>query len=252
MSHAYLIALMPDSELEGTGGDKEQINKIVNVYLERQMAPYDENMQVPVYENPCYCIGLAAEREAYKESEKRFGPVDVMRKAYWALPEEERQKEGKWEEMVQKRAREKFRKEFIAAHPLKDKTNPHCEVCSGRGIYTSTRNPNAKWDWYVIGGRWNGAVQRRRQDDGKGGFNFGDEFHDATKNMIRVRELFPLTDKDIPHAILTPDAKWNEFGQLSWFGTSTNNMSKDDWNALARQILEAHPGHWAIGVDYHM
>lgn len=28
--------------------------------------------------------------------------------------------------------------------------------CLGTGTYTSTYNPNSKWDWYVIGGRWNG------------------------------------------------------------------------------------------------
>lgn len=72
------------------------------------------------------------------------------------------------------------------AHPDKDKPDPMCgryderwwtderlikdrpdgvklgdryednSGCGGTGTYESTYNPDSKWDWYVIGGRWNG------------------------------------------------------------------------------------------------
>ena len=31
-------------------------------------------------------------------------------------------------------------------------------------IYTRNTNPNAKWDWWVIGGRWNGLLLQDGSD----------------------------------------------------------------------------------------
>jgi len=70
--------------------------------------------------------------------------------------------------------------EFFNNHPDKDKPDPTCgfysgerrdwwpedakegdryeddDGCAGTGIVESTSNPNGHWDWWVIGGRWNG------------------------------------------------------------------------------------------------
>lgn len=43
-----------------------------------------------------------------------------------------------------------------------DDWNGNCwrKNCRGIWIAYSTRNPNAKWDWYVLGGRWSGEIIR--------------------------------------------------------------------------------------------
>lgn len=33
-----------------------------------------------------------------------------------------------------------------------------CESCKGTGVYKTTYNPDSRWDWYSVGGRWSGAL----------------------------------------------------------------------------------------------
>lgn len=78
------------------------------------------------------------------------------------------------------KARTDAEKEYFEAHPMKDSPDPTCGFYSGKrcdwwpadakegdryndesgcgatGTYRSTYNPQSKWDWWVIGGRWNG------------------------------------------------------------------------------------------------
>lgn len=37
-----------------------------------------------------------------------------------------------------------------------------CEECSGSGRYMSTSNPRGYWDYWLIGGRWQGVFQQER------------------------------------------------------------------------------------------
>lgn len=76
--------------------------------------------------------------------------------------------------------RTKFQKEQLESHPDKNKPDPTCGFysgersdwwpedaqvgdrfddgsgCGGTGRVMSTYNPKSRWDWYSIGGRWNG------------------------------------------------------------------------------------------------
>ena len=77
-------------------------------------------------------------------------------------------------------ARSEAEKRYFDEHPMKDSPDPTCGFysgerqswwpedakegdrysdesgCGGTGTYRSTYNPNAQWDWWVVGGRWNG------------------------------------------------------------------------------------------------
>ncbi len=80
------------------------------------------------------------------------------------------------------------------------------------GNVYSTYNPDAKWDWWVEGGR------------------FADRLYDKTKkeyvNEARVSDIdFKKMRKDRTRfwtrAVVTPDGKWSELGQMGWFGLSS-------------------------------
>lgn len=44
---------------------------------------------------------------------------------------------------------------------LEDEKPQHgCEECKGTGAYTFARNPKAKWDYHIIGGRWDGSLNK--------------------------------------------------------------------------------------------
>jgi hypothetical protein len=68
-----------------------------------------------------------------------------------------------------------------------------------RGLYfATTNNPQCRWDWYEIGGRWSGFLKR------------------ASRNVISTRALRKSPDlKDLlPYYVLTPDGTWLEHEPL--------------------------------------
>ena len=65
---------------------------------------------------------------------------------------------------------------LLEANPEWSKAQKSCSDCHGTGKRMTTYNPKSKWDWWVVGGRWNGAVKGEPRGDEKG-FNFGEEFH---------------------------------------------------------------------------
>ena len=101
----------------------------------------------------------------------------------------------------------------------------------------STYNPLSKWDWYVIGGRWDGWINDRK----------------STQESLAANTA--LTDvaiarNKIPHAIITPDGYWHEHGRMGWWGILITE--NDDWEAEARSILAQYPGQNLIIVDAHI
>src|SRR5258708_6027803 len=63
------------------------------------------------------------------------------------------------------------------------------EVEPYEGEYgTTTRNPRRKWDWWRIGGRWDGIVRNNPQRSDNG-FNFSSAHEELKNNVLPVKEL---------------------------------------------------------------
>lgn len=121
--------------------------------------------------------------------------------------------------------------------------------CGGTGVATSTYNPKSQWDWWVIGGRWDGAASDLEPiDDGEGGFNFGDEFHQIGRNLIKMSDA---TDT-APFAFVTPDGKWNGKGKMGWWGVSIGDEDHTTWQEVWAKTKEAFADHYVVGVDCHI
>lgn len=98
-------------------------------------------------------------------------------------------------------------------------------------VFQST-NPNKKWDWWVIGGRWS--------DEIKG-------------NKCKVSCLPEQLNADRPnkfYAIVTPEGEWIAKGDMGWWGVSTNEQ--DDWIASEKEILAKYPDCVCVMVDCHI
>jgi hypothetical protein len=108
------------------------------------------------------------------------------------------------------------------------------------------------WDWYVIGGRWDGSIQGKyRADSHDNGFNFGDEHHKIDFNIVKVKDLLPrgdiptevlarMTNKPpgwIPYAIVTPDGRWVDDEVLG--------------EARVLELYRAYPEYNIVSVDMH-
>lgn len=99
--------------------------------VDGQLAPFDENLEVDSHEN------IMDERE-----------ISMMRDHF--------QKEGKDVSTMEKLS--KFIREWSGC--------PGGINESGDFFYTSQSNPDAKWDWYQIGGRWTGFFKLKKGKKG--------------------------------------------------------------------------------------
>jgi len=182
----------------------------INDEVAQALAPFDENLEV----------------EPYKMRIER-GDVRIMADHY-GLPEDDL--------------------------PALAEKLPDWFRCDGGvdelGLFSwSTVNPDGRWDWYIIGGRWAGCIHGKptRRDPY--------DQHQAAQNVTTTGELLNadnFSDR-LPHAVVTPAGEWLEqeqFVQLSGrFGIY--RRPDDQWLPQVRRVLETYPRHRVVGVDVH-
>jgi hypothetical protein len=248
VSHFFVGVLVPK--------DTRDIEAKVNELL----APYDENISVEPYDEKCFCVNRLAKKAGHAAAEA-FKPLDDLRKEFHATYHPDN--DEAWREFIKEY--EKIDADATKAHPLFEKPDPACDECNGTGVVTSTSNPKSQWDWFVIGGRWDGTIQRAPRDDGKGGFNFGEEHHLVKNNYILVKDVLDETKAVtaalthpgetyswMPYALVTPDGKWHEKGVMGWFGMARNEAKQEDWEKEVMRLLNENLECKLVGVDCHV
>jgi len=120
---------------------------------EGQLEPYYEDKEVEPYERDCSCAKWKAKSIVTARIEKEYKSFQQLRDDYHSMPAE-KQTTDAWKKHIAKylELEEKYLKEIIA----KTKSDPKCPDCKGKGKYMTTYNPDSKWDWYQMGGRWSG------------------------------------------------------------------------------------------------
>ena len=137
--------------------------------------------------------------------------------------------------------------------------NEGCDIDDETGLRGYWKNPNSKWDWYQIGGRWSGLLITRGVTGKRGEtplfcdpqycdsalvseINF-DEMKQRMLQIIKPYEscserklynpeyflkMYPTEDVYIQdktnfstYAVITPDGEWHASGRVGWFGRDT-------------------------------
>ena len=202
---------------------------------------------------------------------------------------------------VEKEDAEKIIKEFLEKNPQYKKEyidmtwaeqvmEYYGQEIDQNGNPLSTYNPNSKWDWYNIGGRWNGLLKTK---DGKFCNSCLLKDLDLTLNEeqynkeIRFWEIVveeqPLKDgEEEPfnwykkeyylekygtkenyaklqsqfgtYAILTPEGEWLEPGQMGWWGISGASIDEEkSWEENYMELLNSFDKDLKITiVDCHI
>lgn len=216
MSHFVTTVLIPQST------PPDAVESAVAALLE----PFDENTEVDTYPTGCYCLGNLAHRAGIAVAEREIGAFDRLRGQYWALPETER---PEWSAYVAPYKAVVDRIE--QAHPLYQKPDLDCEDCHGTGIRLTTYNPDSQWDWWEIGGRWEGWL--------------------GETNSMPVTDLLQDEEK-IPFAMVTPDGQWHQRGEMGWFGTAYDEKADAVWKEEVRELLQPYPDALAVACDLHI
>ncbi len=213
MSHFVTLVLVPKDSLDVKGA------------VESLLAPYDEEITVAPYETDCYCIGGIARHAGVQAADREVGDMNDLRTRYWNLPEEGR---PTWEAWTAAWTAAADRTE--KAHPLYQKPDPQCEDCQGSGKRMTTYNPDSQWDWWTIGGRWDGWLSRSN----------------------RLKAKTAAAKGKVPFAIVTPDGAWHEKASMGWWGMVSNKKDDEAWADEAQRLLLAHPDAWAVACDLHI
>jgi hypothetical protein len=258
MSHFVVLVLVPPGEQDVEGR------------VDITLAPFDENTTAPEYQRECWCHGHKATVAVREAADAEFGTFQTLREVFSAREDvtalraeqakafetkdddlyakTEEALDALWKPYIRPRlAREK---ELLDARTDKEAPDPECDECHGTGTHASTYNPKSKWDWWRIGGRWDGSlfgedVAKARRTDG--GFNFSPTNQELRNNSRIVSDL-PVDFT--PFAILTPDGEWHERGRMGWWGIVSDEA--DEWPSQAKTLLEAHKDHLAVAVDCHI
>lgn len=157
------------------------------------------------------------------------------------------------------------------------------------GNLLTTRNPNGKWDWFVIGGRWEGYLKLK---DGSRAnyakikdidFSMDKKAYEEAKRYweLVVDGELPEEGEEKPFSFykkeyyletygdkeayakrmaqfsvfaLLNEGEWFEQGQMGWFGMSDKTKESEDAFLLKMQeiINNANPEHYFIVVDCHI
>lgn len=86
----------------------------------------------------------------------------------------------------------------------------------------TTYNPNSKWDWYEIGGRWKGMLILKSR---------------RTTDQARLNQLAPnqkthniFDDVFYTYAVITKEGKWHAMGKMGWWGSSSETeKEREEW-----------------------
>lgn len=91
-----------------------------------------------------------------------------------------------------------------------------------QGNLYSTYNPNSKWDWYSIGGRWNGYLKTLS----------GENTNEDYVSEIDWTEI-------VPFAFVSPDGRWYERGEMGWWACVSNEKDKDNWEIEFKNFIDS-------------
>ncbi len=190
----------------------------IDAFITEQMAPFDESLKVKPYVS--YSIVKAATElhDTMHRFERIISRNDPNYNIEKCREEIERLRQTTPEQRYQ---------EYLKYH---DRFNH-----AGEPI--STYNPDSKWDWYVVGGRWDGWINDRKASG---------ERIDA--NMATTEQA--IERHKIPHAIITPDGQWHEHGEMGWWGIMLTE--NEQWDTEALKLFALYPGHQVVIIDAHI
>lgn len=114
------------------------------------------------------------------------------------------------------------------------------------GNLYSTYNTASKWDWYQIGGRWNGFIVLKEKNE----FNEGIEVNEAYFDEI---DWDYMLENNVPFCFITPAGDWIQKGEMGWFGIASNEKSDCSWEQQFREFLKTIDCNCLVtAIDFHI
>lgn len=117
-----------------------------------------------------------------------------------------------------------------------------------------------KWDWWRIGGRYDGVLTSMPSISSDNGFNFSPIHEGLDRNVCRLKEI-KLPWKGGPYSFIDLDEQWyekpNEHDFIEVNGKYElvpRKAYKKELAAFEKKwetMIKKNPDAWAVMVDYH-
>jgi hypothetical protein len=195
---------------------------------EAQLAPFDENLELLRYQEK-------TKAELIQESKDS---IEHYRKGVYAeylKNPEEYAKDARPQHLNY--LKEEFPKklEWTDEEHYKYATSWYePENIDEEGNVYSTCNPQAKWDWYSLGGRWSGLIKLKEGAVGTEGMS--GVFNNET-GIDQARKGDITNINEIKTYAVIKNGKWHERGQMGWFGMASNEKEVDVWDKQIEELL---------------
>ena len=192
-----------------------------------------------------------AEDTLSEEDEKEFWkpytkdryptPADIARDKEYEVVEDETKRDGV--RFVQRVTRNWEYEPSKEKYPTeKDLATKYFGYRCVNGKYGYMSNPNAKYDWYVDGGRWDGYFTNK----------------EGNKTNVDLLTEIDWDKTDTPFCFVDADGKWVERGEMGWFAIVANEKKKDDWETEFKEYVQSLLADSeadtieVIAVDFHI
>ena len=107
----------------------------------------------------------------------------------------------------------------------------------------STYNPESRWDWYSIGGRWDGFLHYKDVEPGL------EETNEAYIHELDMDYLL----ENIPFCFVTEDGEWREKGEMGWWCSVSNEKPEETWKQQFRDYVKSlDPNCLVTVIDFHI
>jgi hypothetical protein len=253
MSHSTVLVVVPAAAVEKAGGPDNIDDALAEV-----LEPFDENKDTEQYIRKTKAE-LIADRRRYYERVRDQG----IYAEYLEDPEAYRKRCVERDNLAHFKHVSEVLPDIFAnkltddAWLYEDATEWDKDDLDSEGNLLSTYNPKSKWDWYAVGGRWDGCVMnwteeiehpeekvterytREAWTEKKGGVN-----HLQKKDLEKFSGTF---------AFLDAAGQWHERGRMGWFGMVSDEQDPNEWDAQLKQLVEdVADEDWLVVVDVHI
>lgn len=108
-------------------------------------------------------------------------------------------------------------------------------------------NPDSRWDWYSIGGRWSGYLPLKDRDEA------GNPIETNVAYFDEIDWEYLLKERFTPFCYIDLDGDWHEKGEMGWFACVTNEKGKDCWDEEFKDFIESLDCNCLVTVvDFHI
>jgi hypothetical protein len=230
--------------------------------VDRLLAPYDESLEVEAYLEECWCLNREATDQSRAEIDEATRELAAKNRQ---LSEQCNKNPVQGKALVAERQRvnrdiHTLRQRIIRQHPQYGRPDDRCDDCRGSGKIETTYNPNGRWDWWQVGGRFTGMLSpgydptkdpnnRAPCDRCKGDADcryckgtktiamWPTQWKQYSGDTMPVKDLLQDWKPEyLPYSCVTPDGTWH-----------TDSISESELKAL----LSANEDCFATVVDCH-